>query len=91
MIKTVILAGAFALAVSQAFAQTAQRVEKADGKTIVVGGKEYTVTGNTKVKMSGKMSDIKAGMMCMLYSASGRGDSRDEVAMADCSYSEVSK
>ena len=80
MIKTVILAGAFALAVSPAFAE---KVDKADGKSMTIGGKDYTMSGSrTKVTIkgaAGTRDDVKAGMDCTVTGPAG-----GEAATVDC-------
>jgi hypothetical protein len=81
MKKTVILAGvAFALAVGPALAD---KVEKAEGGSITVGGKEYKLSGSrTKVTIKGAAGTrdaVKAGMDCTVTGAAG-----GEASAVDC-------
>jgi hypothetical protein len=81
MKKTFILAGvAFALAVGPALAD---KVEKAEGGSITVGGKDYKVSGSrTKVTIKGAASTrdaIKAGMDCTVSGQAG-----GEASAVDC-------
>ena len=72
MMKTLILAGAVAFVVSPAFAD---KVEKAEGGSITVGGKEYKLSGSrTEIKVGGQKSareNIKTGMTCTIEGPSG--------------------
>jgi hypothetical protein len=80
MTKTLILAGAFALAVSPAFAD---KVTASDGKSVTVGGKTYTMSGSrTKVTIKGAASsreNVKADMDCTVTGADG-----GEATAVDC-------
>jgi hypothetical protein len=82
MMKTLILAGvaSFALAVGPALAD---KVEKSDGKSITVGGKDYTLSGSrTKVTIKGAAGTreaVKAGMDCTVTGPAG-----GEATAIDC-------
>jgi hypothetical protein len=80
MIKTVILAAALAIAAGPALAQ---KVEKAEGNAITVGGKEYKLSGSrTKVTIAGAAGtrdQIKAGMECKVT-----GEAGGEASAVDC-------
>jgi hypothetical protein len=81
MKKTLVLAGvAFALAVGPALAD---KVEKAEGGSLTVGGKEYKMSGSrTKVTIKGAASTrdaVKAGMDCTVTGAAG-----GEATTVDC-------
>jgi hypothetical protein len=80
MIKTLILAGTFALVVGPALAD---KVEKAEGGSITVAGKEYKLSGSrTKVTIKGAAGTrdaIKAGMDCTVTGPAG-----GEAATVDC-------
>ena len=80
MTKTLILAAAFALAVGPALAD---KVEKSDGKSITVGGKDYTLSGSrTKVTIKGAAGTrdaVKAGMDCTVTGPAG-----GEASAVDC-------
>jgi hypothetical protein len=80
MTKTLILAGAFALAVSPAFAD---KVTASDGKTITVSGKEYKMSGSrTKVTIAGAAGTrdaVKAGMDCTVT-----GEAGGDASAVDC-------
>jgi hypothetical protein len=80
--KTLILAGVatLALAVSPALAD---KVEKADGGAITVGGKEFKLSGSrTKVTIKGAAGTrdaVKAGMDCTVTGPAG-----GEATAVDC-------
>jgi hypothetical protein len=81
MTKTLMLAGVAAvLAVGPALAD---KVEKADGGSITVAGKEYKVSGSrTKVTIKGAAGTrdaIKVGMDCTVTGAAG-----GEASAIDC-------
>ena len=80
MIKSVILAGALVFAVSPALAD---KVEKAEGGSITVGGKDYKLSGSrTKVMIkgaAGTRDGIKAGMDCTVTGPAG-----GEASAVDC-------
>jgi hypothetical protein len=80
MMKTLIFAGAFALVVSPAFAD---KVDKAEGGSVTVAGKEYKISGSrTKVTIKGAAGTrdaIKAGMDCMVTGPAG-----GEATAVDC-------
>ena len=80
MRKTLILAGALALIAGPAFAQ---KVEKAEGNTITVAGKEYRLSGSrTKVTINGAAGTrdaIKVGMDCKVT-----GEAGGEASAVDC-------
>jgi hypothetical protein len=80
MTKTLVLAGAFALALSPAFAAP---VEKADSGSITVAGKDYKLSGSrTKVTIKGAAGTrdaIKAGMDCTVT-----GEAGGEASAVDC-------
>ena len=80
MTKTLILAGALMFAVSPAFAD---KVEKAEGGSITVGGKEFKLSGSrTKVTIAGAAGtrdSIKAGMDCTVTGPAG-----GEASAVDC-------
>ena len=80
MIKSVILAGALVFAVSPALAD---KVEKAEGGSITVGGKDYKLSGSrTKVMIkgaAGTRDDVKAGMDCTVTGPAG-----GEASAVDC-------
>lgn len=81
MKKTLMLAGVAAmLAVSPALAD---KVEKADGGNITVGGKQYKVSGSrTKVTIKGAAGTrdaIKVGMDCTVTGPAG-----GEASAVDC-------
>ena len=81
MMKTLMLAGVAAvLAVGPALAD---KVEKADGGSITVAGKEYKVSGSrTKVTIKGAAGTrdaIKVGMDCTVTGAAG-----GEASAIDC-------
>jgi hypothetical protein len=80
MRKTLILVGALALIASPALAQ---KVEKAEGNSITVGGKDYRLSGSrTKVMIkgaAGTRDQIKAGMECTVT-----GEAGGEASAVDC-------
>ena len=80
MTKTLILAGAFALAISPAFAD---KVTASDGKSLTVGGKDYQMSGSrTKVTIKGAASTrdaVKADMDCTVTGTPGA-----EATAVDC-------
>ena len=80
MTKTLILAGALVLAVSPALAD---KVEKAEGGSITVGGKEYKLSGSrTKVMIKGAAGTadaITVGMDCAVTGPAG-----GEASAVDC-------
>jgi len=80
MTKTLILAGALVFAVSPAFAD---KVEKADGGSITVAGKDYKLSGSrTKVTIKGAAGTrdaIKVGMDCAVTGPAG-----GEATAVDC-------
>ena len=80
MMKTLIFAGAFALVVSPAFAD---KVDKAEGGSITVAGKEYKLSGSrTKVTIKGAAGTrdaIKAGMDSTVTGPAG-----GEASAVDC-------
>ncbi len=81
MTKTLILAAAaFALTVGPALAD---KVEKADGASMTVGGKDYKLSGSrTKVMIKGAAGTreaIKAGMDCTVTGPAG-----GEASAVDC-------
>jgi hypothetical protein len=80
MMKTLILAGAVAFVVSPALAD---KVDKAEGGSITVAGKEYKLSGSrTKVTIKGAAGTreaIKAGMDCTVTGPAG-----GEATAVDC-------
>ena len=80
MKKTFILAAAIAFIVSPALAD---KVEKAEGGSITVAGKEYKLSGSrTKVMIkgaAGTRDDVKAGMDCTVTGPAG-----GEASAVDC-------
>lgn len=80
MTKTLVLAAALAFAVSPALAD---KVEKADGGSITVAGKEYKLSGSrTKVTIKGAAGTrdaVKAGMDCTVTGPAG-----GEASAVDC-------
>ena len=78
--KTLILAGTLALAVTPVFAE---KVTKAEGGSITVGSKEYKLSGSrTKVTIKGAAATrdaIKADMDCTVT-----GEAGGEASAVDC-------